>query len=165
MRHVCWRCWCWFRAVNYAPMWRDSSPQTTDIDTSRWVCSLCIYPLGWFGTLDFGAAYVTDSSPKFGDYRGLDEKGGYLALDGDTHYRDQLGRYIDLYARNLALDSRQIEMRGGRQGRYALRLGYIEIPKYRGYRYADALPGRWQRSFDSAGGLGEVACDGRYVQS
>ncbi len=134
----------------------DSIPQTTDIDTSRWVCSLCIYPLGWFGTLDFGAAYVSDSSPKFGDYRGLDEKGGYLALDGDTHYRDELGRYVDLYARNLGLDSRQIEMRGGRQGRYELRLGYSEIPKYRGYDTQTpylgvgsnhlTLPGDWVRS-------------------
>ena len=111
----------------------DSKSQTEDIDTSRWVCSLCVYPLGWFGTLDFGAIYVSDASLKFGDYRGLDEKGGYLALDGDSHYRDPDGQYFDLYARNLALDSRQIEMRGGRQGRYELRLGYSEIPKYRGY--------------------------------
>ncbi len=104
-----------------------------EIDTSRWLCSLCIYPLGWFGTLDFGPGYVGDSSLKFGDYRGLEEKGLFLSLDGNTHYRDNDGRYFDLYARNLAIDSRQLELRGGRQGRLELRLGYREIPKYRGY--------------------------------
>jgi hypothetical protein len=31
--------------------------QTEAIDTSRWLCSLCIYPLGWFGTLEFGPGY------------------------------------------------------------------------------------------------------------
>ena len=104
-----------------------------EIDTSRWLCSLCIYPLGWFGTLDFGPGYVGDSSLKFGDYRGLEEKGLFFSLDGNTHYRDNDGRYFDLYARNLAIDSRQLELRGGRQGRLELRLGYREIPKYRGY--------------------------------
>ena len=104
-----------------------------EIDTSRWLCSLCIYPLGWFGTLDFGPGYVGDSSLKFGDYRGLEEKGLFLSLDGNTHYRDNDGRYFDLYARNLAIDSRQLELRGGRQGRLELRLGYREIPKYRGF--------------------------------
>ena len=104
-----------------------------EIDTTRWVCSLCAYPLGWFGTVEFGAIYVSDSSPKFGDYRGLDEKGGYLALDGDIHFRNPDGRYYDLYARNLGLESRRVEMRGGNQGHYELRLGYSEIPKYRGF--------------------------------
>jgi hypothetical protein len=107
--------------------------QSEENDTSRWLCSLCIYPLGWFGTLDFGPGYVGDSSLKFGDYRGLEEKGLFLSLDGDTHYRDNDGRYFDLYARNLAIDSRQLELRGGQQGRFEVRLGYQEIPKYRGY--------------------------------
>ncbi len=135
--------------------------QVEAIDTSRWLCSLCIYPSGWFGTLEFGPGYVGDSSLKFGDYRGLEEKGLFLSLDGDSHYRDSNGRYFDLYARNLAIDSRQLEMRGGRQGRFELRLGYQEIPKYRGYGTQTpflgvgsgelTLPGDWVRAPVTAG--------------
>jgi len=134
----------------------DSDTQTTDFDTSRWLCSLCIYPSGWFGILDFGPGHVSDSSAKFGDYRGLEKKGLFLSLAGDTHYRDSDGRYFDLYAQNLAIDSRQFEMRGGRQGRFEVRLGYKEIPKYRGYDTQTpflgvgsgrlTLPGDWVRS-------------------
>jgi len=139
----------------------DSSIQSTGIDTGRWLCSLCIYPLGWFGTLDFGPGYVSDSSLKFGDYRGLEDKDLFLIIDGDTHYRDNDGRYLDLYARNLAIDSRQLEMRGGRQGRYEVRLGYNEIPKYRGFGAQSpflgvgsgqlTLPGDWVQSIQTSG--------------
>ena len=134
----------------------DSNTLSTDPDTSRWSCSLCVYPLGWFGTLDFGPGYVGDSSLKFGDYRGLVKKGLFLSLDGDIHYRDKNGRYFDLYARNLAIDSRNFELRGGLQGRLEVRLGYKEIPKYRGYGTQTpflgvgsgrlTLPGDWVRS-------------------
>jgi len=139
----------------------DSNTLGTEVDTSRWLCSLCIYPIGWFGTLDFGPGYVSDSSLKFGDYRGLEEEGLFLVVDGDTHYRDNDGAYFDLYARNLAIDSRQFEMRGGRQGRYELRLGYTAIPKYRGFGTQTpflgigsgtlTLPGDWVKSTLTSG--------------
>lgn len=112
----------------------DSTIQpVTDVDTSRWLCRLCIYPLAWFGTIDFGPAYVSDSSRKFGDYRGLDKRGLFFALDGDAHFRGSDGGYFDLYAQNLAIDSRQLELMGGTQGRFETRLAYSEIPKYRGF--------------------------------
>ena len=62
-----------------------SKIQSTEVDTSRWLCSLCIYPIGWFGSVDFGPGYVSDSSLKFGDYRGLKKKGLFLSIDGDAH--------------------------------------------------------------------------------
>jgi len=103
------------------------------VDTSRWLCSLCNYLEGWYGTVDFGPGYVSESSLKFGDYRGLEEKGFFPSLDGNAHYRDGNGHYYDLYARDLGIENRQLEMRGGRQGHYEVRLAYQEIPKYRGY--------------------------------
>lgn len=139
----------------------ESKVQTTDIDTSRWLCSLCLYPMGWFGALDFGPGNVSDSSLKFGDYRGLEESGLFLHIAGETHYRNEDGRYFDLYARNLAIDSRRIEMRGGEQGRYEVRLGYNEIPKYRGFGTETVfsgvgsgqltLPGDWVKSAQTRG--------------
>ncbi len=77
--------------------------------------------------------YVSDDSLRFGDYRGLEEEGFYAAVDGDVHFRDLTGRYFDLYARDLGYDSRQLDMRGGKQGVYELRFGWQEIPKFRGF--------------------------------
>ena len=104
-----------------------------ETEPSIYKCTRCIEYTGWRGVLDFGLAYVSDDSLRFGDYRGLDEKGFYAALDGDVHYRNLTGQYFDLYASNLGYDSREIDMRGGNQGRYELRFGWQEIPKYRGY--------------------------------
>jgi len=119
-------------AAEQDPLTEEKLAEGEDLDTSRWLCSLCNYPEGWYGTMDIGPGYVSDSSLKFGDYRGLEEKGFFPALDGNAHYRGEQGRYYDLYARNLGIDSRQIEMRGGTQGRYEVRLAYSELPKYRG---------------------------------
>ena len=104
-----------------------------NVDTSGWLCDFCVYPKGWFGMLDIGPGYASDSSLKFADYRGIEDKDGFISLNGDIHYLDQNGKYFDLYARHLGLDSRQLEMRAGHQGRLELRLSYREIPRYLGY--------------------------------
>jgi MtrB/PioB family decaheme-associated outer membrane protein len=109
----------------------DESPVRED--TSGWLCNFCNYPQGWFGTFDIGPGYANEASLKFADYRGITEKGAFVSINGDMHYLDADGRYFDLYARHLGIDSRQLEMRGGRRGRIEFRLAYREIPKYRGY--------------------------------
>ncbi len=105
----------------------------TEPEVSKSECRQCIKYYGWRGDLDLGLAYASDDSFRFGDYRGVEEKGFYAAVDGDVHFRNQQGRYFDLYARNLGLDSRRLDMRGGNQGRYELRFAWQEIPKYRGF--------------------------------
>lgn len=127
--------------------------QAQDADPAIYGCKQCVKYTGWRGTVDFGFNYVTDDSLRFGDYRGLEEEGYSLALDGDVHYRDLGGSYFDLYMTNLAIGSRELDMRGGDQGRYELRFGWQEIPKYRGYGAATpflgvgsdslTLPGDW----------------------
>jgi MtrB/PioB family decaheme-associated outer membrane protein len=107
--------------------------EAADTESSKPLCRQCIKYTGWRGVLDFGLGYVSDDSLRFGDYRGLEDKGFYAAIDGDVHYRNLQGQYFDLYARDLGLDSRLIEMRGGNQGRYELRFGWQETPKYRGF--------------------------------
>jgi MtrB/PioB family decaheme-associated outer membrane protein len=107
--------------------------EAQETEPSIYKCKQCVKYTGWRGILDFGVSYVSDDSLRFGDYRGLDEKGFYAAVDGDVHYRDLEGHYFDLYAYNLGYDSRELDVRGGNQGRYELRFGWQEIPKYRGY--------------------------------
>jgi len=102
-------------------------------DTSDWACKLCAISGGWFGDWELGLIYVDRASLKFADYRGLDDDGFYLKADGDARYRDERGYYFDFYGQNLGLDSRNLEMRGGKQGSYELRAGYSEIPRYLGY--------------------------------
>jgi len=107
--------------------------QAQEAEPAIYKCKQCVKYTGWRGVLDFGLGYVSDDSLRFGDYRGLDEKGFYAALDGNIHFKNLQGRYFDLYASDLGYDSRQLKMRGGNQGRYQLRFGWQEIPKYRGY--------------------------------
>ncbi len=107
--------------------------EAAETAASKSACKQCIKYTGWRGELDFGLGYLSDDSLRFGDYRGLEEEGFNLALDGDVHFRNLDGRYFDLYARNLGDDNRQLEMRGGNQGSYQFRFAWREIPKYRGF--------------------------------
>ena len=112
----------------YSPM-----AQAQESDPKIYSCKQCVKYTGWRGYFDFGPGYVSDDSLRFGDYRGLQQEGYTVALDGEAHYRDLEGKYFDLYMSNLALDSREIDMRGGKQGRFEIRAGWQEIVKYRGY--------------------------------
>ena len=109
-----------------------SAEDTSAPDTSAWVCKFCEVPEGWFGQLDFGLIYLDDWSPKFGDYRGFDDDGLFIGADGNAAYRSADGFYLDLAARDLGLDSRALDIRGGKQGAYEVRLDYSEIPRYLG---------------------------------
>ena len=123
-------------------------------DTSGWQCALCPYRYGWYGSLRFGPGWVSDASNRFADYRGLDEEGLFPALDGNAHYRSEMGTFADLEVVDLGTDARALSAHGGQRGRYTIELGYSEIPKYRGYGtetvYSGAgsstltLPGTWQ---------------------
>ena len=107
---------------------------TTDApDTSNWVCKFCVVPYGWYGGADFGLVYVDDPTPKFADYRGLDDDGFTLDLGGEGGYRGENGHYVEYYAKNLALDSRILDAEAGKQGTYDFRGSYQEIPRYLGH--------------------------------
>ena len=126
-----------------------------------WECKLCPAPGGWTGEVDAGAGWVSDSSLKFGDYRGLEEEGGFAAVDGAARYRGGAGRFLDIRMRDLGIDSRSVELRGGERGRYTVALAYREIPKYRGFGaetvYLGAggneltLPADWQPAPNTSG--------------
>jgi len=130
-------------------------------DTSRWLCSLCPYREGWYGTLNFGPGFLDHSSLKYADYRGLDERGAFPAVDGEVRFRNASEQYVDFHGHELGLESRSLELRGGRRGRYQARLAYREIPRYRGFDTATvfsgagsghlSLPADWQKSSATAG--------------
>jgi MtrB/PioB family decaheme-associated outer membrane protein len=100
-------------------------------DTSRWQCRNCPFEYGFIGSVLFGPIYVTDDYPEFGNYRGLKDKGFYPGLGIDLIWRNEEGRYLDVYGERLGLESRSLFIEGGQAGSYRLRLGYDEIQHYR----------------------------------
>ena len=104
-----------------------------DADPAIYKCRQCVKYTGWMGEIDFGFSYVNNDSLKFGDYRGLEEEGTYLELDGEMYYRSLDGNFADIYAENLAHESRILDVRAGNRGFYEVRFGWQERPKYRGF--------------------------------
>jgi MtrB/PioB family decaheme-associated outer membrane protein len=103
---------------------------SAQVDTSQWKCTSCPYPKGTTGSVDAGVGYVTDTSKKFGDYTGLDEKGAFLELGGNLSRRGDDGFFADLWGADLGLDSRRLAGQAGQEGRYSVNLGYAEIPRH-----------------------------------
>ena len=102
--------------------------ETAPPDTSNWKCNLCPFEKGSKGNITAGGSYVSDDAAKFGDASGYDEKGGYLNLDGAGGYASD-GFRLSWYAEDLGLDSRVLEIDGGRQGKYGFHFGYRELPE------------------------------------
>lgn len=100
------------------------------VDTSQWKCRYCEFESGLSGTLDLGAGYVSDDSFKFGEYNGLDKKGGYLIGNADLRYRGDNARYLNIDATNIGLDSRSLNISGGKQGSYDVSFTYRELPHF-----------------------------------
>jgi MtrB/PioB family decaheme-associated outer membrane protein len=98
-----------------------------EVDTSKWPCKFCEFEEGFSFTPDLGVGYVSEDSAKFGEYNGLDEQGAYVVADAEARYRKQDGRWLDLSAMDLGLDSRFFGVEGGKQGQFELHLRYKEL--------------------------------------
>jgi MtrB/PioB family decaheme-associated outer membrane protein len=103
------------------------------VDTSEWTCEFCPFASGYTADVDVGASYVSDDAARFGNANGYDEEGAYVDLEGEGHYANA-GYQLNWFAEDLGLDSRVLELDGGRQGRYGFYLGYSELP----YRLFDS---------------------------
>jgi MtrB/PioB family decaheme-associated outer membrane protein len=97
-------------------------------DTSEWTCQFCPFESGYQANVTAGGSYVDDDAAKFGDASGYDEEGGYLNVDGEGSYAGETYQ-LDWYAEDLGLDSRVLEIEGGRQGSFGFHLGYRELPQ------------------------------------
>ena len=100
------------------------------VDTSQWKCESCKFAEGSSGSVDVGAGSVSDKSAKFGDYTGLNKKGGYFIGGASASYRGKNADYWRFNASNLGLDSRSVDAEGGQQGKYKLLFNYDELPHY-----------------------------------
>lgn len=120
-----------FGAVSVLPL-AALAQQPEMPDLSKWQCNLCKFETGASGSIEAGAGNVSRDSAKFGDYTGLNEKGGYFIGEAATRYRGADGLYWNVRASDIGLDSRSAALEGGRQGSYRLFLDSDAIPRYYG---------------------------------
>ena len=95
--------------------------------------------------VEIGAGHVSDSSAKFGEFNGLDDKGGYLIGNVDLQGRgsaDDTFRWR-ITGTNLGLETRGIGAEVGQQGRFRITLGYDELKR----NYSDTF----RTIYDGAG--------------
>lgn len=116
--------------------------------------------------VEIGVGYVSDSSFKFGKYTGLENEGlyGVLSFDvgGRAPWDGEIASWWRATASDLGLNSREIGVEGGVQGKYRVYAGYDEIPTYRsdsastiydgaGPDGIQRLPGNWRPAQTTAG--------------
>lgn len=100
------------------------------VNFEEWPCRFCPFPdSGVEGSVGVSALHVSEDSARFGDYTGLDEKGGYANAEAELKYRAGNGYAISLDAQDLGLDARSVELRAGRQGRWVVDLSWDELPR------------------------------------
>ena len=97
------------------------------VDTSDWLCESCPFDKGYRAEVEVGAINVSDDAARFGNFTGLDEKGTYADVDGYGRYSSD-GYVLDWYVEDLGLDSRVIEIDGGKRGVFGFNIGYKELP-------------------------------------
>jgi MtrB/PioB family decaheme-associated outer membrane protein len=98
------------------------------VDTSEWKCESCPFQTGYEADAELGALYVDDDSAKFGEYNGLDEKGGYADISANGSGRSESGTYYGYDLVDLGLDTREAEVVFGREGTIEGSLRYDELP-------------------------------------
>lgn len=105
-----------------------AAAQGAAVDTSKWKCESCKFEQGVSGTVDVGVGSVSGKSTEFGQYNGLDKKGGFFIGDGSVRSRGADGSYWNMNASNLGLDTRSVDAEGGKQGSYKFLFQYDETP-------------------------------------
>jgi MtrB/PioB family decaheme-associated outer membrane protein len=107
-----------------------SAADATPPNTSEWTCSKCPFDKGYRTAVQVGGGYLDESSAKFGDYTGLDEKGGYVDFDAAGKFTGESGYTMSYEITDLGLESRAIVLEGGQPGTYEYELGYDRVPHY-----------------------------------
>ena len=89
----------------------------------------------YFNEIEVGGGDTTEDSFKFGEYSGLQNRGGFVI--GNLHWQQRADHgsesteYWKLDGRNLGLDSRSIRGEYGHQGKGTLFFEYNQTPHYR----------------------------------
>jgi MtrB/PioB family decaheme-associated outer membrane protein len=89
-----------------------------------------------------GIGYVDKDNGRFGQYNGLNEKGGYGLLDLDYVNRDDAtGRWLRFRGSNLGLDHRDLRFEHEIQGNWGYYIDFSQIPRHEPYMVNTAITG------------------------
>lgn len=93
-------------------------------------------------TVSVGVGEVTPDNQRFGQYTGLEVEGADALIDLDlNHLNPDTGTWLQLRGRDLGLQSRELRLRGERQGDWGYTLEYRDIPRAFPYAIDTALQG------------------------
>lgn len=93
-------------------------------------------------TMNFGAGYLFDDGPRFGQYNGIRDTGGYGLLDADIVKRDDAtGTWFKFTGRNLGLENRQFRFEHQRQGDWGYFIDFSQTPRYEPYTATTGVTG------------------------
>ena len=94
------------------------------------------------GSVSLGLGYVSKDNTRFGQYNGLNEKGGYGILDFNWVQRDDAtGTWMRAWGRNLGYDSRELRWEHNRQGDWGYFINFDQIPRYSQYTVNTGVQG------------------------
>jgi MtrB/PioB family decaheme-associated outer membrane protein len=100
-----------------------------EVDTSAWECNFCPFEDGQAtGEVQAGSLYVDGAAAKFGEFDGISEDGGYLAIDGSSGQREASGTFWRVSANDLGLDNGSFAAAAGKEGSWKVGLGYTASP-------------------------------------
>lgn len=92
--------------------------------------------------IEFGAGYVDEDNNRFGQYNGLNEKGGYGLLEFNLNRRDEeTGNWLQITGSNVGLDMRKLRLDHRTQGNWGYFIQYDQIPRYSQYVVNTGLAG------------------------
>ena len=92
--------------------------------------------------IEFGAGYVDEDNGRFGQYNGLNEKGGYGLLDFNLNRRDEAtGEWLQFSGSNVGLDMRKLRLEHRTQGNWGYFVQYDQIPRFSPYTVNTGLSG------------------------
>lgn len=101
-------------------------------DDDHLICEDCPDTSGKSGWVEGGIAMQSDDAYRLGRYTGYEENGAQINASGEYRYRAKdNGGYLDVRAEDLGLESRELVLEAGRQGKYDFALEYEQIPNYR----------------------------------
>ena len=93
-------------------------------------------------SVSLGAGYVDEDNGRFGQYNGLNEKGGYGLIGADIVTRDDAtGRWLRFKGRNLGLDHRELRFEHEVQGNWGYFIDFTQIPRFEPYTVNTAITG------------------------
>jgi MtrB/PioB family decaheme-associated outer membrane protein len=100
-------------------------------DDSGKACEDCPDYSGWTKWIEFGLGAQSDDSYHFGRYRGLEEEGAHINANAEASYRAKTGGgYMNAKVTDLGLDSRNVQVEAGRQGKYGVAVEYDQVPNF-----------------------------------